>query len=166
MAIETEDVEEIRRRMAQIRRELHEDVREVVAGAEAATDWHRYIRNFPWIAVGVAAGLGYLIVPRRSRRVPADLATHADVAQVREAVVEGTKKEVKKTERKGLVAMGLALLGPVALRAVQSYAAQYLENWIALQQQQMMAAGPPPSGPGSARMPGGPGGRPGGTAGF
>ena len=35
MATATNEIEEIRRQMAQIRRELHEDVQEVVAGAEA-----------------------------------------------------------------------------------------------------------------------------------
>jgi hypothetical protein len=160
------DVEQIRRRMAQIRRELHEDVREVVASAEAVTDWHRYIRKFPWVAIGLAAGIGYLIVPRRHRKAAARPATGADVAEVREAVEEirpAARSRVPEREKKGLIAMGVGLLGPVLLRAAQGYAVQYLENWIVQQQQQAMAAGPPP--PGQARAPGGPG-RPSGTPGF
>jgi len=162
------DSNEIQRRMAQIRRDLHEDVRGVVASAEAVTDWRRYIRNYPWTAMGVALAAGYLVVPRRHRSVPHDLATHADVARVREVVegtrdkAEGTREKEKEAskERKGLLAMAMALLGPVALRAAQGYAVSYLENWIV--QQQAMAAGPPPQG--QARAPGGTG-RPSGTPG-
>ncbi len=166
MATATDDVDQIRRQMAQIRRELHEDVRGVVASAEAVTDWHRHIRKHPWLALGVAAAVGYVIVPRRHRQTPTDLATHADMARVREAVEEtrdaAKEKKASSGERKGLVAMGLAALGPVALRAAQGYAVQYLENWI-LQQQQAMAAGPPPP-PGPTGAPGDPG-RPGGRQG-
>jgi hypothetical protein len=162
-ATRSSDVDEIRRQMAQIRRDLHQDVREVVASAEAVTDWHRYIRKYPWAAVGGAALLGYLVVPRRHRRVPPDLATQADVAQVR-AAVEQTRETPKEPEpkRKGVVGMALAIIGPVALRAAQGYAVQYLENWIVQQQLQASVAGPPPPGP--ARAPGDPG-RPRGTSG-
>jgi len=154
VATATDDVDEIRRKMAKIRRELHEDVRGVVASAEAVTDWHRYIRNYPWIALGVATAVGYVIVPRRHRSVPHDLATHADVARVREVVEERRGKEQDKKsskERKGLVGLGLSILGPIALRAAQGYAMKYLENWILLQQE-TMDAGPPPPGP--TRAPG------------
>src|SRR4051812_33689185 len=104
--------------MAQIRRELHEDVREVVASAEAVTDWKRYIRMYPWAAIGVAVAVGYLVVPRRHRTVPSDIATQADVAKVRE-VVRDAKKEAKEPARKGLIGMALGFAAPIALRAAQ-----------------------------------------------
>ncbi len=69
MASTLSEVDEIRRHMAQIRHELHEDVQGVVKGAEATADWRRYIRNYPWAAVGIAFGVGFLIVPRRQRPV-------------------------------------------------------------------------------------------------
>jgi len=170
VSIVTEDADAIRRQMAQIRRDLHEDVRGVVASAEAVTDWRRYIRNYPIVSLGLAAAVGYLVVPRRHRSVPTDLATHADMTRVREAVEEaGAKpkradKERKESkERKGLLAMALALVGPVAVRAAQGYAVQAFENWI-VQQQQAMAEGPPPPGQGQAKAPGGTG-RPSGTPG-
>ncbi|MEA2631568.1 MAG: hypothetical protein QOE66_1787, partial [Chloroflexota bacterium] len=84
MATATNEIEEIRRQMAQIRRELHEDVQEVVAGAEAVADWRRYIRMYPWAAVGIATATGYLIVPKRRRSVPRDVARQSDVAEMRE----------------------------------------------------------------------------------
>jgi hypothetical protein len=151
VATATNDVDEIRRKMAQIRRELHEDVRDVVASAEAVTDWRRYIRMYPWAALGLAAVAGFLIVPKRHRTIPPDIATHADVAQVREVVEE---VKAKKKSRKGLIGAALGFAVPIALRAAQGYAVQYLESWIL---QQQMAAGPPPSDqpdvPGGASRP-------------
>ncbi len=42
MVTGSNDVDEIYHRMAVIRRELHTNVRESVAGAEAVVDWGRY----------------------------------------------------------------------------------------------------------------------------
>ena len=64
------EINEIQRRMAQIRHELHEEVREAVKGAQSLTDWRSQVRNHPWLALGAAAVMGYMIVPRR-RREPA-----------------------------------------------------------------------------------------------
>ena len=60
------DINEIQRRMAQIRRDLHEDVREVVKGAQSLTDWRSQVRSHPWLALGAAAALGYFVVPKRN----------------------------------------------------------------------------------------------------
>jgi len=153
----TNDADEIRRLMAQIRRELHTDVREVVASAEAVTDWRRYIRNAPWVALGVSVAVGYLIVPRRHRPTSQGVVAvvPADASKVKEIVAE-TRAEAKKSERKGLIGRAFGFLTPIAVRAAQSYALQYLEQYIA--QQQAGAAGPmptsAPSAPGGAARPG------------
>jgi hypothetical protein len=157
---DTNDVDEIRRRMALIRRDLHEDVREVVATAEAVTDWRHYVATYPWVSLGTAFAVGYFIVPRRRRSV-AEIATKADLSKVtdavesaRQSVIETTseKAETRKKGR-GLLSVALGLATPVVLRAAQSYVVSFAENWIA--QQQMMAqtqAGPSPATP---RPPGG-----------
>ena len=36
-------------------------VSESVAGAEAVIDWGRYTWMYPWIALGAAAAVGYLV---------------------------------------------------------------------------------------------------------
>jgi hypothetical protein len=152
LATVTNEIDEIRRHMAQIRRELHEDVQEVVAGAEAVADWRRYIRAYPWAAVGAAAAVGYLVVPKRHRSVPRDVARKADV----EAAIEAAREPAEETKRrKSLIGAGLGMLAPLVWRAASNYAMGYLEQWIAQQQQQYMAsAGPPPGG---VSTPGGPG---------
>jgi len=142
--------DEIRRRMAQIRRDLHEDVREVVAGAEAATDWRRYIRAYPWAAVGTAAAVGFLAVPKVSRSAPRDTARQSDVAEVRDELRQARedKEEAKEEKRRSLVGAAFAMAAPMAWRFAQNYAMAYLEQWIAQHQQQFTAqAGPRPGGP-------------------
>ena len=164
MATATSDTDEIRRKMAQIRRELHEDVREVVAGAGAVTDWRRYVRSYPWASVGVATAAGFLVVPRRSRGFPGDAARQSDVAEVRDELRQAREAapEAEEKRRKSLVGAALAMAAPLAWRFAQNYALAYLEQWIALRQQQAMAqAGPypdppPATGRGSVR-PRGPG---------
>lgn len=174
------EVDEVRRQMGQIRRELHEDVREVVASAEAATDWKHYLTLYPWVSLGLAFAAGYLVVPRRHKPSPAGVATQADLSQVRQAV-ESTRQtlvDVAKgkdpksaAERKGtLIGAAFGMIAPLAVRAVQGYAMKYLEQWINQQQMNLLQAGPPPAhagpqaGPGQGPMHGPR--RPGGPAGF
>ena len=143
--------------MAQIRHELHQDVRGVVEHAEAATDWRRYYRMYPWASLAVAFAIGYLIVPKRRRKIPRDLATRADIAQVREAVQE-VKEPAKKAASKGILGALFGMLVPVVVRAAQGYAMQYFETWLAQQQNLLAglgaAAHPAPGGPGQPSSPG------------
>jgi hypothetical protein len=149
----TAEITEIQRQMAQIRRELHEDVRGAVEGAQSLTDWRSPVRSHPWLALGAAATLGYVIVPRR-RREPAP-AVFA-VAPAAAAVSEATPAPRKK--RWGILGSAVGLLAPIAVRAAQNYAIQYLEQWIAAQPP---GAGSAPSGsglfPGAPSAGGGPG---------
>ena len=175
--VPTNDADDIRRRMAAIRRAMHEDVKEVVATAEAATDWHRYLKMYPWATLGVAFAVGFVIVPRRHHKTAdAIAATQADISKVRE-LVETTGKKVVATaqaqaappeRRKGLIVAALGMLAPLAWKAAQGYAMKYLEQWIAQQQAAMLHTGPSPAQPG---FPGGHGpqagpGSPGGMGGW
>ena len=69
MATGSNDIDEIYHRMAVIRRELHTNVRESVAGAEAFADWGRYTWTYPWIALGAAAAVGYVVYTSGHQRV-------------------------------------------------------------------------------------------------
>ena len=185
MASVSNEVDGIRRQMAQIRRELHEDVQGVVAGAEAVADWRRYIRLYPWAAVGAAACLGYLIAPRRHRQTPpitVQVTPAAAAAPVQATAREGKAESavtVKKEKRAGLAGTLFGLLAPMAWKAAQNYAMSFAEQWIA----QQAAAGqnplaflqgipgmpgmapgpaqPPPGYPPGPGQPGAPGARPG-----
>ena len=177
----TSDITEIRRQMAQIRRELHEDVRDVVATAEAVTDWRRYLRNYPWVALGAAFAAGFWVVPKRQK----PLATLADLSRAHEAanstrrgfvesVREAPRSEaVQEVKRKrGVLGAVLGMVTPLALKYAQGYALKFAESWLQQQLHTQFQAGPtPPPAPHPGRPAGpqgfgpGPNPRPGPGAG-
>jgi hypothetical protein len=132
--------DEIRRKMAQIRRDLHQDVQGVVQGAEAATDWRRFIRNYPWASMGVALAVGYLIVPRRQKT---QAIAYAPAEIARAIAVESPKViEPEAKKGKGLLGTVFGLVAPIALRAAQGYALQFAEQWMAQRLAQQMQLHP------------------------
>lgn len=152
----TAEITEIQRRMAQVRHDLHEEVREAVKGAQSLTDWRSQVGNHPWLALGAAAIVGYMIVPRRHREpAPTIVAVSPQAASVAAAPAAEPRKK-----RWGLIGSAVGLLAPIAVRAAQNYAIQYLEQWMAAQPPggaaSMFAAGimpgtpppPPQAGPG------------------
>jgi len=55
----------ILRRMEEVRCDLDEGAQEIVASARDLGEWRYYVKNYPWICVGTACAVGYVIVPRR-----------------------------------------------------------------------------------------------------
>jgi hypothetical protein len=158
-----DEINEIQQKMAQIRRDLHQDVSEVVAGAEAATDWRRYVRAYPWAAVAIALAAGYMVVPRRSRH---DAANEADMDAIRALLDQARQAAAaaKEPVRKSLLGAAIAMLAPVAWRLAQDYGVAYLEQWLTQQQEQWRAqAGPRSDGAGRPARPASPGERTGGN---
>jgi uncharacterized membrane protein YkvA (DUF1232 family) len=147
VATVTNDIDDIRRKMAKIRRELHEDVRHVVENAEAVSDWRHYIRTYPWASVGLAVAVGYILVPKRRRTVKPSEVARAVVAEIPQVTVP----EPPRKEGGGLIKAAFGLVAPIAMRAAQNYATHFLSQWIAQQQQghmdAMMAAAGQSSGP-------------------
>jgi hypothetical protein len=179
VASATNEIDDIRRRMALIRRELHEDIRGVVESAEAVTDWKHWIRDYPWASMALAAGVGFWLVPKRRKLVKPQEVARAVVAEIQPAVQTvqaAVPAPEPKQKGRGLIGAGLGLIGPIVMRAAQNYATHLVSHWIAQQKEQMahaMAASGqaprmgqgPGHGPGHAYGPGpGPGfgmGRPG-----
>ena len=65
----------VRARMQGIRCEIDQDLEDVSASARSLVDWKHYVKTYPWVCLGTAAALGFLIVPKRSTAINADLAT-------------------------------------------------------------------------------------------
>jgi hypothetical protein len=70
-----ESAEEIRKRMAELRRELTCDVddvsrsvRDVGRSAREMASPLYLIRNYPWVSAAVAGAIGYLLVPKRKNQ--------------------------------------------------------------------------------------------------
>jgi hypothetical protein len=117
--------DDIRRRMADIRSDLHQNMRGVVHEASNVADWRSYVRQRPWLALGLSFTAGYLVVPRRTR--PSNLV----VPQVVE-----TPSVAATQRRRPLrpVRWLLGLVGPILLRTAQNYAMSHIENLLASNQ--------------------------------
>jgi hypothetical protein len=82
--------ESIRAQMQQLRCEIDEDVEGMAVSARNKVDWRHYVRTYPWVCLGSAIALGFLIVPRRSTAIRADLASRTELARTgRPAVAPG-----------------------------------------------------------------------------
>ncbi len=123
--------------------------------AQLLTDWRSQVKSHPWIALGTAAAVGYLIVPKRRRPEAPTQVTFSPPAATFAAVAPVAAPAPKKS-RPGILGSAFGLVAPIAVRAAQNYAMQYLEQYLAGRQ-----FGPGPSGsePGAGPRPG-PVGRP------
>ncbi len=129
MATGSNDVDGIYHRMAVIRRELHTNVSESVAGAEAVIDWGRYTWTNPWIALAAAAAAGYVIYTGDHRRVTVDAASLADGAGAGEpAAGAGAAGQGRSRIDHNLLLADWGFSLPVAVRAGQNYLLHWLEQ--------------------------------------
>ncbi len=129
MATVRSNADDLRRQMAEIRSQLHQEMREVVNVATTAADWRTYVRGRPWLAIGLAFGSGFLLVPGRTRPTTRVVQPSAvDPGDSHPALTPG------KPGRLTLLRRLLDAVGPIAVRAGQSYALTYVENLLANQQ--------------------------------
>ena len=119
----------LRQEMRTIRRELGDDVEELVEHAERLMDWKYYVQRYPWACLGGAALLGYFLVPQRIVTLPTDGHTLSRLAD--RLPIHTKPAEPKKQSLLGwLVSMGTGM----ALRAAGAYATQQLGKIMAQQQ--------------------------------
>ena len=107
--IPEEPAESIRRRMAELRRELTCDVRDVGRSARAMTNASFYIRKFPWATLAVAAGVGYMLIPKKKQVIYPDPNTLAELVRKNQVRLD-TSKAAQESHGmlKTLVVMGLS----------------------------------------------------------
>jgi hypothetical protein len=118
----------LRQEMRTIRRELGQDVEDLVEHAERLMEWRYYVRRYPWASLGVAALLGYFIIPQRIVTLPTDDHTLSKLA---DRLPIQPRPERKKQSLLGwLVSMGTGM----ALRAAGAYVTQQLGKAVAQQQ--------------------------------
>jgi hypothetical protein len=68
-------------RMQGIRCDIDQGLEDVSASARSMVDWKYYVKTYPWVCLGTAAALGFLIVPKRASVVHTGLATPAEWAK-------------------------------------------------------------------------------------
>ena len=124
------EIDDIRRQMAQIRHDLHQDVSSVVGGvSEVVTevsevmDWRSVLRSHPYLLTGTALAVGYLIVPRRAKVVAQGNTNHLVSAPAQAPLAP-------RKEQSSPLSWAINLLWPIATQAAQSYAMIWIENQL------------------------------------
>lgn len=108
--------------MEQLREELDEDVHQIKRSASSLTDWQYYIQNYPWLSIGGAALVGYLLVPRKLEIQSPDAETLEKLARKNRLVVE--HQPGQQSSKSGLQTAASFLTGLV----VKAAAAQLMHH--------------------------------------
>jgi len=69
--LDSAETKAILRRMAEVRCDLDEGAQEIAESARDLGDWQHYVKSYPWLSLGAACLIGYMMVPRRRVEVPA-----------------------------------------------------------------------------------------------
>ena len=123
MAIASSPADEIQREMRQIRVELKENVQEIVSNAREIVDWQAYVRSHPWLMVGAAAFVGYLLVPSRTTVIRPDPEAMRELAKSRQ-VIE------KQTKPRSLVGMLVGMVAASAAQAAMAVATRQVQSLV------------------------------------
>lgn len=118
----------IQQRMEQVRGDLDEDVQEIVAGVREMGQWRSYVRSYPWVCLGAALAVGYLIVPRRAFGIQPDAQTVAEPANHSRA--PAISQLSPRRNARGIL---LAFVGSLVMRGVASYVGQHVGKLFASQ---------------------------------
>jgi hypothetical protein len=132
------DADELQRQMREVRAELREDVKDLVVSANHLADWKRYVRAYPWLCVGGALALGYLLVPQRSVIIRPDAEGLIELAKRNKLVVKMQEMPAPEKQRGGLFAQLASLAAATLLQGGLKLASQQLA--------QAMSAGHPHNG--------------------
>ena len=111
--------ESVRARMQQLRCEIDGDMEDVSAGARTMVDWKHYVKTYPWVCLGAAVALGFLIVPKRSRAIIAELAVPTELAGTGHPIVKPASAAAR-----GLVDALVATVVSIAVRDATAYLGQ------------------------------------------
>jgi hypothetical protein len=121
----------VQARMQGIRCEIDQDLEDVSASARSMVDWKHYVEVYPWVCLGTAAALGFLIVPRRSTVVNADLPTPAEPAKAGPPVANAAPAATTAVARGAFDALVGAVAG-IAVREAIAYLSQNIERLLGL----------------------------------
>jgi len=143
------EIAEIRRQMARIRREIRADANAAAEDVQAAFEWQSYVRQYPWLTTGAAAGLGflaaYVLTPSRPKPRPGPAPR---AAEPRADQAPTTDQAQAASSRQSFGSMVWGFLAPIAIRALQHHAIKFVEEKLgqasATGQQEEPSDGNPP----------------------
>jgi len=121
------DAESIQRRMKEVRHELDDDVQEIAEGVRELGDWRSYVKTYPWICLGTAAILGYMVIPRSRKHLTSNFSFPDQETQPDRFTVLSQPQPVAS----GLN-IAMSFLGNALLQGISSYignrTARFLES--------------------------------------
>lgn len=109
--------DDICRRMDEIRRAAGDEVDTIVQSARTLSDWRYYAKNHPWLCAGAAAGLGFMLVPRRKVASPQVDDAKELIAMLKKHHVQGVTVEGPPS---GLLKTALGLATPFIVRSAMN----------------------------------------------
>jgi hypothetical protein len=116
--------------MARARRQIHADIGGAINGVQTLTDWKTIIRGHPWLSIGMAMAIGYLIVPRRRVKSEAEPGKNHPQREDRVAAPDSAATRISGSGKSAMLSSALAFISPIAVRLAQSYALRYFDNWL------------------------------------
>jgi hypothetical protein len=111
--------ESVQERMQQLRCAIDEDMEEMAASARTTLDWKHYVNTYPWMCVGAAVALGFLIVPRRSTVLRPNAATLTELATTGHLVVKPAPSGARR-----ILDSLLATVASIAVHKATTYLGQ------------------------------------------
>lgn len=110
----------VRARMQGIRRDIDRDLVDVSASARNMVDWKHYVQAHPWMCLGTAAAVGFLLVPKRSAAIHTVGAVPAAPAKTGTAHAPSAAAAAR-----GFVDALVAAVVTIAAREATAYVGQY-----------------------------------------
>jgi hypothetical protein len=104
------NAKQISRQMRAVRRELQDDVKDVVLQTRRLTEWRHFVRSHPWLLLAAGVGLGYLLVPVRPS---VDVAASGGMAG---RLAASLVQSVAGTAMRGVVSYTTERLAQMAIR--------------------------------------------------
>jgi hypothetical protein len=117
----------VRERMQQLRCEIDGDMEDVSASARTMLDWKHYVKTYPWVCLGAAVALGFLIVPKRSKAICRDLAIPTEPTEAGHLVVKPAP-----TAARGVVDAIVATIVGIAVREATVYLGQSAGKFLGI----------------------------------
>ncbi len=110
------EAESIQKQMRAVREDIRDDMREIVGSAQDMTDWTIYVKAYPWLCLGAAFALGFVIVPAHSVVIKPDAEGLMELARRNKLVVKMQESSPQK-KRGGLLNEVLGLAAATLLQS-------------------------------------------------
>jgi hypothetical protein len=115
----SESADDIIERMQHVRRDVSQDVAGIVETAKTLTDWRYHVKHHPWLLLGGAVALGFLVTPRK-KKIPSQDAKEL-VALLKK---HNVSVAAPAAPAKSLAHTMLGMAAPIVMRHVMGFAQQ------------------------------------------